>query len=472
MILKNSYPEIDLKNPFLNDKLKRAYIADNLTQLVKNITNPFVLSINSPWGTGKTTFVRMWNQKLVNENIPTIYFNAWESDYSEDPIFTFISEINTSILNYSLDAGKKRVAKRYLNKAKDLSIMIMKRSLPTVLKIATSGILDLDTTTESYLSKFVEDFSKEKIKNYESDKKNIIKFKENLTNFISTICTVNYDKKVPFVFFIDELDRCRPTYSIELLERVKHFFDIEGIIFVLSIDDRQIHSSIQSMYGENMDVDGYLRRFIDLNYNLPKPDTEDFINYLFEIFELREIFIRRLEINDKRVKEANYFLESFILLSSIFEISQRVQEQCFAQVNIVLRATPINFNVHPILLSFLIILKSADKEYYFNYCKNKIVPEKVLGNISSRIGGKIFLESNIGFILEAYILSGFTGSRYFQPLINKYDMLLKKEGLSDDEENHYRRLYELLSSFARNEHHEIVKFIYQKIEFTEQFNLS
>ena len=39
-----------------------------------------------------------------------------------------------------------------------------------------------------------------------------------------------------FVVFIDELDRCKPEYAIQLLERIKHYFDDDRIIFVFSVN--------------------------------------------------------------------------------------------------------------------------------------------------------------------------------------------------------------------------------------------
>jgi len=82
---------------FKNDKLQRAESVDNLTKLIKTISQPFVLSINSPWGTGKTTFINLWRKKLKQEKIYTIYYNAWESDYSHEPLLSFISEVNGQI---------------------------------------------------------------------------------------------------------------------------------------------------------------------------------------------------------------------------------------------------------------------------------------------------------------------------------------------------------------------------------------
>ena len=80
----------------------------------------------------------------------------------------------------------------------------------------------------------------------------------------------------PLVFFIDELDRCRPSFAIELLERVKHLFDVKNIVFVLSIDKKQLEAITAAVYGERIDALEYLRRFIDLDFYLPLPHTKDY----------------------------------------------------------------------------------------------------------------------------------------------------------------------------------------------------
>ena len=53
------------------------------------------------------------------------------------------------------------------------------------------------------------------------------------------------------VLFIDELDRCKPTYAVQLLERVKHYFDDDRIIVVYSVNTSQLTHTIRKCYGEN-----------------------------------------------------------------------------------------------------------------------------------------------------------------------------------------------------------------------------
>ena len=72
------------------------------------------------------------------------------------------------------------------------------------------------------------------------------------------------DSSKPLLFFIDELDRCRPTFAIEMLERIKHLFDVKNMVFVLSIDKKQLEAITAAVYGERIDASEYLRRFIDL----------------------------------------------------------------------------------------------------------------------------------------------------------------------------------------------------------------
>lgn len=69
---------VNKENPFYMDELKREEEAKNLTNLFNIVGNQMVLSINSPWGTGKTTFLNMWKAYLENEGFSTVYFNCWK----------------------------------------------------------------------------------------------------------------------------------------------------------------------------------------------------------------------------------------------------------------------------------------------------------------------------------------------------------------------------------------------------------
>jgi hypothetical protein len=82
--------------------------------------------------------------------------------------------------------------------------------------------------------------------------------------------------------FIDELDRCRPTYSIAMLERIKHLFDVDGVVFVLATDATQLSHSIKAVYGSEFDSKRYLQRFFSRTYKLPTPPIGSIVDALIK----------------------------------------------------------------------------------------------------------------------------------------------------------------------------------------------
>ena len=53
----------------------------------------FVLNLNGKWGTGKTEFLKRMYSHLHAQNHPVIYIDAWESDFTENPLLVVASEL-------------------------------------------------------------------------------------------------------------------------------------------------------------------------------------------------------------------------------------------------------------------------------------------------------------------------------------------------------------------------------------------
>lgn len=87
--------EVPETTPFANDKLERFGLCNILTDVVSFYgQSGCVMGLDGEWGTGKTTFVRMWRQHLENTGYKTLYFNAWTSDFTEDPLMVLVSELS------------------------------------------------------------------------------------------------------------------------------------------------------------------------------------------------------------------------------------------------------------------------------------------------------------------------------------------------------------------------------------------
>ena len=86
--------EVPDNAPFQNDALERRPVVEFLAGLIGRTGGPFVLALDSPWGTGKTTLVRMLGAELKRQDYSCIHFNAWQVDYVTDPLVALVSSID------------------------------------------------------------------------------------------------------------------------------------------------------------------------------------------------------------------------------------------------------------------------------------------------------------------------------------------------------------------------------------------
>lgn len=415
MNIKHYDIEIPEINPFENCKLERKKYADVLTNIINSYNYGFVLGINNKWGTGKTTFVKMWEQDLKNNRHKTVYFNAWENDFEDNPLTALMGELKT-LANKSTEKHFKSTLKKAATLSKHIAPVIAQALADKY--IDTKGIKDAITGVTKGLS----DIFENEVNEYAEKKKSISEFKKILSNFIA-----NTFEGKPVVFIVDELDRCRPNYAVSILEQIKHFFSVPNIVFVLSIDKDQLGNAIKGVYGSDfIDSEEYLRRFIDLEYSIPDPNPDLFYKYLYEYYQFKEFFDsnQRLLFNEFQ-KDGQYFLMISKLLITGRDIPLRIQEKIFGLARLSLRSFNPNNYVTPHVFLFLAFIKIIDNEFY-NSLKNKKLTilelqEKYLKIISSNKNDET---ENELIWLEAYLVNfynNFLKSRIYQKELYVYD---------------------------------------------------
>ncbi len=157
------------------------------------------------------------------------------------------------------------------------------------------------------------------LKEHNTIKNSIKEFNENMQTILDLI---KEEKSLPLFILIDELDRCRPNYAIELLENIKHIFDIPNIYFIIATNSKQLSHSINAIYGMNFSSHTYLKRFFDLEYNLKEPNRYEFINFLFEKNNFDDSRFFNF-IDDSSYENKNKNVIMILELSNIFELSLR-----------------------------------------------------------------------------------------------------------------------------------------------------
>ena len=294
---------------------------------------------------------------LKTKGIESIYFSAWEDDFSNEPLVAILGELNIYIENLNQEETKEK-----FKKVKKIGDEIIKKSFPIIAKGLVAKVIGNDAASE-----ISEMAAKTLINDYQTNKSDLKELKESIVKVLNEI---NPDK--PFVIFIDELDRCKPLYAIELLERIKHIFDIERLIFVLSMDKKNLAKSIQSQYGD-IDTDNYLRRFIDLEYPLKNPSVDKFCEVLYKQFELPNIL-------NSKVSHYGYADDLNLIreFSTIFNLSLRQIEQFFTKLHIFFNTIPLKFRLpHFTIFILFECLKSHDEKRYYDFLSGNIDAKEI-----------------------------------------------------------------------------------------------
>ncbi|MEO2212766.1 P-loop NTPase fold protein [Paenibacillus amylolyticus] len=315
-----------------DDRLDREPIADQLTKLILNSEqffdkdNSLSIALDSPWGTGKSTFLEMWKNKLLEEqragNLKVVTYNAWYDDDFDIPLIPIIHELSEL---FPEEEQKRNFKKISISLANHVGKGMLKKALEHFFGVSLETLIDtVKDKTGLDMQEAIKNLSDTSKTDYFTEYK---QFKEIKQDFRKQLSIMGKDQKV--VFLIDELDRCRPTYAIETLETIKHFFDTQNLIFVVAMDMEQLKHSISTIYGANMDSYGYLRRFFDFNIRIPSPAIDKYIQHLDKtgflgeeklIEEIAAIFVGlNLTLRDMNVVFTNFNVVRITKLTDVDE---------------------------------------------------------------------------------------------------------------------------------------------------------
>ncbi|BCK17520.1 hypothetical protein VCSRO5_1427 [Vibrio cholerae] len=344
-------------------KLKNGDYGRFLSSYLRNQKTPLVLNLDGGWGTGKTTFLRQLYCDLAYTNkFPCIYIDAWESDYSNDPLLVIISELLEQL---------KIVNKQF--EAADTEKKILATLGKFGKKVWNTTAIGLGTyvsgqTNNSAFVEFAKQFTFSDAEAavlggnlssaYKQQKLALNDAREALETLVE-FCPEGH-KKV-FVL-IDELDRCRPNYAIEMLETIKHFFELENYVFVIATDTDQLSHSIQAIYGANFDGREYLSRFFYRTAKLPEPNRNEFCRKLVDSLT-DDCFDKLILINNKDARES--ILIALIELSQVYNLSLRRIEQIFNKFDSILVFLKDNVsNVYFDVNLIISLLMEYDSTYF------------------------------------------------------------------------------------------------------------
>ncbi|MCY1741450.1 KAP family P-loop NTPase fold protein [Ensifer sp. SL37] len=314
----------DIAEIWAEDKLGRQEKAEYLRAFLigrvherqlAGIKGAYVVNVQAEWGFGKTFFMERFFQQLSKEH-PAVFINAWKSDFTDDPYTAVISEIESffkkaaggkgknvaalkkayevmksnaaKIFWMGLKGGLKRGSKWAIGESTDEIIELFEKHTPDnaalVKELADGAEAQLTEVTDE----IIDAFAAKRIKDFQEAKESLDNFRDSMAAMLRAHEIVGNNKHLPLFVFVDELDRCRPPYAIAMLERIKHLFDIDNVVFLISTDTKQLAHSIKGVYGAGFDSQRYLQRFFNRTYTLPEANNRQLIGALLDASGTRE----------------------------------------------------------------------------------------------------------------------------------------------------------------------------------------
>ena len=275
-----------LENPTFDtqDEFKRKPIAENIIRLLTSDIDLSPMVIDGGWGTGKTEFcqklIRLMQQQ--HPDYQPVYIDAFRSDHSGEPLLALLAEIIKACTPEDTGEQPSEQRKNITRKVAKAAGFVMK----TVAKAAVGHVLKQNT-----------DDLAEELQQIMNDGQDADSLAETVTDAAATIASHTIDATVeallkeqieaeknletlkaclkelaaekPIILFIDELDRCRPDYAVDMLEVIKHVFDVENVKVVLVTNTKQLRAAINHRYGVEVDAQKYLDKFLKYSFALP-----------------------------------------------------------------------------------------------------------------------------------------------------------------------------------------------------------
>jgi hypothetical protein len=242
------------------DEFNRRVIAENMLKLLRSNLNVSPILLDSEWGSGKSEFCeKLKNLAAKDKSNPLfIYIDAHSYDHNDDPLLMVLIKLSQA---FPAEDERKSILKNTIPIIKGATKILgyaganwlLKQDGNQVSEVVKEALKEGSTSTVDQLASHIFD-------ELEKQDSNVLQLQKAL---------VEITKEQKIVFIIDELDRCRPSFALSTLEKIKHIFSVPGVKFILSTNSRQLHSIIKKQYGYDLDANLYLEKFFRFKIKLP-----------------------------------------------------------------------------------------------------------------------------------------------------------------------------------------------------------
>ncbi len=359
-----------------DDLLGRKKDADFLIEFLTNriaergasgVTRSYVLNIDARWGEGKTFFLSRLAKQVRQEGFLCAYINAWTDDHADDPLIAVISEFDR-VLEPLLPATSKLAQAWDVTRRAGLSIAVAaaKYSGRAIIKKALGeGLDEIEEAVSSEIDTVLDRYAEKSLASFRRGRESIENFRRELDTFLAD-ASEGDEFRLPFFVLIDELDRCRPLYAIALLERAKHLFEVNGVVFVIATDSIQLQHTIRAVYGSSFGSERYLLRFFDRSYRFEPPTIKPFLRKLYTNLPLQSA---ALAAPSKQEGDREGAFDFINRIMQSLRLSLRDIEQCLDILGTIMTVWPHKVPIQlPYLLPLIVSFQQGNNEVFEGLC--------------------------------------------------------------------------------------------------------
>ena len=364
-----------------HDLLDRKAQGQQLSNLVENISDPMVIALDGEWGSGKTVFLKCWvgeHLKTKTHQAQTIYFDAFEHDFMNDPLIALIGAIDARL--------PKDDENKHLEKLKKVAPWLARTGFRGALAYATAGATEIaGPMVDAAINTISGAADKQNDQFWQQERQK----QQSLQDFNDALTELAQDQKL--IIVIDELDRCRPDFALSMLEILKHLFHVPNVHFVLGVNLTALEHSVHARYGAGIDAGRYLKKFYNLTQNLNESSFSNLSHLRYEVLSLPktkiESYFRNAFISlGYEIKEFPLDPESLMwtTMHTILARTGLIQKLSYRDINTICTHTSLllqaksSFGVYLKLLAAFNILRTVDPRLFRSAMKFEANSEKIL----------------------------------------------------------------------------------------------
>ena len=328
----------------------------------------WTISLNAPFGNGKTTFLKMFEHFIKNEkkeDYEVLFINAWESDFSTEPVIAILAEF----VNYL--------------KQKDQNLTTKNIDLTKVIKVmGTLANQFMQSKTGLNFKEAIGDqeLGHNLLKEFDQRKLAVKEVKNILSNY-------HNDTEKKLLIIVDELDRTKPDYAVDFLEDIKHFFDIENVAFLVAVNQTQMKATVKCLFGQDLDFEGYYRKFFKQEMDLPDPyiKAQNLIDNLINEISLE---------NNIKPEDRKSIIKNSYLFCKMFQLTLREIQILIRNFEMILKNKSLIIEFKYVYAySFFICLFLKRKNVFKSILKGDFNVDKFISFIRKNSSLKAFIEN-------------------------------------------------------------------------------